>query len=47
MYKPQRLRTVHLWLWPGKNQAQGLTSMPKDLESRTNWNAHTAQTDGR
>jgi hypothetical protein len=36
-----------LWLWPGKKLAQGLTSIPKDLESRTNWNAHAAQTDTR
>src|SRR6266404_7955061 len=26
-----------LWLWPGKNLAQGLPSIPEDLESRTNW----------
>ncbi len=31
----------------GKNLAQGFTSMPKDLESRTDWDAPAAQTGGR
>jgi hypothetical protein len=30
-----------------KNLAHGPTSMPKHLESRTDWNVHAAQTDGR
>jgi len=30
-----------------KSLAQGPTSMPKHLESRTDWNVHAAQTDGR
>src|SRR5713101_7968358 len=36
-----------LWLWPKRTWHRGLTSMPKHLESRTDRNAHAAQTDGR
>jgi hypothetical protein len=38
--KEKGTTTMRLWLWPGKNPAQRLTSIPKGLESRTQGKAH-------